>query len=847
LFTKLSIKLLIILVFIFLFRGNIKAQDTIIKKDTIKFSVDTLNFKKKTSSDALKSKVEYTCTDSMIFDIKQQKVYLYRDAEIKYENITLTAAYVEIDFKKNTVFAKGLLDSVGKDYGSPVFTEGEQKFRSKDMLYNYKTKKGLIKEVITQEGEGYLHGTTIKKMPNDEILIKSGLYTTCDLDHPHYQIQFKKGKVIPNDKIIIGPAELIIADVPTPIVIPFGFFPNKKGRASGIIFPQYGESTQNGFFLQDGGYYFGISDMVDTKILGKIYSKGTWGLTNITRYKKIYKYEGNFKLEFINDVTGDEGVDGYSKVYTYNLTWIHAQDPKSRPNSNFSANVAAGSSKFDKKSLTSSTTAYLKNDRQSAIKYSTMFNEQYPLNVDFSLDQNVVTHQLNFLLPQVAFSTPTYYPFRSKNSIGKTKWYENIKVGSYVLNFQNSLATYDTIQLNSINFKQFRNGMSHSIPVSYSLKILKYFNLTNTFNYTENWNLQTIEKNWMVDSITQLGKVKTDTIYGFKAARSFGYSSNLTTKLYGLYQFKNSYIKAIRHVVTPSIGFSYHPDFSAQKWGYYKNYIDGYDKNDNAIISNYSIFENGIYSYPPANKYGSINIGVSNNLEMKVRSKKDTINGVKKIVLIDNLYFGSSYDLAKDSLNWSPFSISGRTKLFKVIDVNYSSYWNPYVMDTSGIRYNRFEYTTNHRLFRHNSTAWAFNISYNLSPTTFKKKNADNKTPDNYNVPWNMSISYMLNSNDTYLKPTFKKKNTILQTLSFSGDLSLTPKWKIGATSGYDFVGKKISYTTVSINRDLHCWEMFMTWIPFGERQSYMLTIRVKASMLQDLKLEKKSDNSSVY
>jgi lipopolysaccharide assembly outer membrane protein LptD (OstA) len=847
LFAKLSIKLFITFSFILLQFGIVKAQqDTIIKKDTIKFSVDTL--KRKTSSDALTSKVEYTCTDSMIFDISGQIVYMYRDAEIKYEEITLTAAYIEINFETNIIYAKGLLDSAGIEYGTPVFIEGEKKFRSKDMTYNYITKKGIIKEMITQEGEGYLHGTKIKKLPNDEILIKSGLYTTCDLDHPHYQIQFKKGKVYPKDKIVTGPADLIVGDVPTPLMIPFGYFPNKKGRSSGIVFPAYGESTEKGFYLQEGGYYFGISDMVDSKLTGNVYSKGSWGMKSQTRYNKRYKFSGNMQLDYLIDKIGDVGIPGYQKTRNFKVMWTHAQDPKSRPNSRFSANVNAGTSQFDKRSLTSNTNAYLSNEMRSDITYSTLISNKFNLAVNLHHDQSNKTHVLNLELPHIAFSTPRFYPLRSKVMVGKYKWYENISVG-YTNDIRNSLSTFDTVKFNTGTLQQFSNGMSHTIPISYSMKVMKYFNLTNSFNYTERWYLNTIEKNWYVDPETNIGSVKTDTIDGFKAARDFMASTNLSTKLYGMYETRKFFIKAVRHVLTPSVGFSYNPDFSKQKWGYYKYYVDNVNASGIAKPVKYSIFEKGIYGSPPADESGRVNFAISNNLEMKIRSRKDTITGFKKYVIIDNLSFTTNYDIAKDSLKWAPFTISGRTKLLNHLDVSYMSAWDPYVMDTSGIRYDRFEYVENNRLFRHTSTNWGFNLNYNLTPSVFKKVKTENLTPENdiYKVPWSINISYTLQSTDLYAKPTFKKKNTIIQTLYFSGDISLTPKWKIGASSGYDFVGKKISYTTVNIYRDLHCWEMILNWVPYGARQNYNLTIRVKASVLQDLKLEKKSDNSYTY
>jgi len=545
---------------------------------------------------------------------------------------------------------------------------------------------------------------------------------------------------------------------------------------------------------------------------------------------------------------GEEGIPGYQKTRNFKLYWTHTQDPKARPNSRFSANVNAGSSQFDKRSLTSNTNSYLSNIMQSDISYTTLISNKYNYSVNLHHDQNTSSHALNLELPHMAFSTPRFYPFRSKIQSGELKWYEKISVG-YSTDFKNSLSTYDTVKFTPATWQKLKNGMNHSVPISYSIKVMKYFNLTNSFNYTERWYIQTIEKNWYVDPVTNTGQVKTDTFNTFSAARDFSVGTTLTTKIYGLYQFKKFFVKAVRHVITPSFGATYNPDFSKQQWGYYKYYIQSISSTGEVKPVKYSIYETGIYGSPPSDKSGRLNFGLANNLEMKVKSKKDTITGFKKIMLIENLSFTTNYDLLKDSLKWAPLTISGRTKLFGALDVTYISNWDPYVMDTNGIRWNKFEYVENKRFFRHTNTSWAFNLGYNLSPNTFKKKGSapTEQKPDIYKVPWNMNISYMLQSNDVYAPPTFRKKNTIIQTLYFSGEIILTPMWKIGASSGFDIVTQKISYTSVNIYRDLHCWEMLLNWVPYGARQNYNLTLRVKASVLQDLKLEKKSDNTYTY
>lgn len=810
---------------------------------------DTLKKPQKTT--VLEDKVDYTSSDSIRFDLKNKKSYLFNDASISYQTINIKADYIIIDFNVNTLTATGVPDTTGKETGTPVFKEGDQSFKAKKMVYNFKTKKGLSSEVISQEGESYLHGTTVKKMSDDVTYINKGKYTTCDLDHPHYHIDFTKAKVIPKDKIVSGPAYLVIEDVPTPIAIPFGFFPNKKGRHSGILLPRYGESANRGFFFEDLGYYWGINDYIDMEFRGDIYTRGSWGIKNTTRYKKRYKYDGSLGISYAYNKIGQENTPEFTSSRDFSVKWKHVQDPKARPNSKFSADVNFQSGKYNQYNPVN-TDDYLSNTFSSSISYSATLFQKVFLNANLTHSQNTNTHRIDMSLPDINISVSRFYPFRRKTLIGNIRWYENIGV-DYRAAVQNRISTYDSLLFRSESLKQFQNGVNHTLAISNPFKLFKYFTLTNSFTFNERWYLNSIRKTWKDDTLitnndTIVGYLKTDTVFGFKASHDFSVGSSLSTKLYGILLFKKGPLRAIRHVVTPSLGFSYRPDFSKPFWGYYKTV----QKDTLGNTAMYSIFQNGIFGSPPVGKSGSLNFTISNNLEIKVRSRRDTITGQKKVVLIENFTISTSYDFAKDTLQWSYLSLRGNTRLFKFINVTYASSWDPYIVDSLGRRRNQFEWKMNKRLFRLDNTNWNFGVTMNLSPQTFKKGVKESPEPTStvvhgndevdFNIPWTLNLNYNLAYTSRYLATEENYQKKVIQTLSFNGNISLTPKWKIGISSGYDFEQKKISYTSMSIYRDLHCWEMKFEWIPIGFRKSWNFVIRVKASVLQDLKLEKKKD-----
>ena len=821
---------------------------TIIITDTVLITSDKFG---------ISSKIDYQAEDSIVFDISAQKVFLYRNAEINYETTNIKAAYIEIDFKHSLLYATFMLDSLNKEYGKPIFTEGEQNFSSKEMNYNFNTKQGLIKDVITQEGDGYIHGSVIKKLENDIINIKSGSYTTCSNEHPHFEMRFHKAKVIPNNKIVTGPAYVVVEDVPLPIAIPFGMFPIFKGRTSGIIIPSYGESASRGFYFHDFGYYWGISDYIDLTILGDIYTRGSWALKPNLNYKKRYKYGGNFNFNFGVNRAGTEGTPDYESHKDFAIRWNHTQDPKAKPNSSFSASVNIVTGHYNRYNPVSATD-YLTNTFSSSISYQKHWAGKYHLTMNLNHSQNTIQHTIDLDLPKVSFNINRFFPFRRKEQVGRLKWYENISV-NYSMNAENRISTLDTLLFNENVYKDFRNGMKHSIPITSSVKLLKFFSLTNSINYTERWYSQRIEKYWTNDTLfsngdTLAGYVKNDTIFGFQTARDFNFSSSINTRLYGMLQFKKGPVRAIRHVMTPSVSFSLRPDFGTENFGYWDYYYTDETQTDSA---RYSVFQGSIYGTPPDRSSGNLSFGLSNNLEIKVRSKKDTITGMKKIALIDNFSITTSYDLAKDSLNWSPISMSGRTNLFKGLNIQFTGRWDLYALDDStGKRINTFVWEKSRKLLRFENTTWNLSFRYSFSskrktapkPSNFGTEEEKEEILENFdqfldwNNPWKLSFNYSFRYTHRYDPTQNANIDDVVSSIGFNGDVSVTEKWKIGFTSGYDFQDGAFSYTSLSLYRDLHCWEMRFNWIPTGYQKSWNFSINAKSPLLQDLKLQKKKD-----
>jgi len=790
------------------------------------------------SKDALGSKLQYKASDSIRYDMKNRLVYLFGKVEVYYEDIELKAEEIEINLDSNLVMARGKQDSTGKFYGEPVMKEAGKEFQAHDIKYNFNTKKGIITEVMTHEGESYIHGKKVYKTPDNVMYIRNGKYTTCNLKHPHYYFSSAKLKIIPKDKIVTGPANLVIEDVPTPIGIPFGFFPNTDKQQSGILIPTPGESGQFGFFLLGGGYYWGVSEKISMQLTGDVYSKGSWGSNFISNYNNRYRFNGNLDVRYSIFKNGIEGLPNFSERKDFFLRWNHTQDPKARPNSNFSANVNVGTSQNFTNNFNSSTQDFLSATFNSTISYKKTWDEKpFNLAINGFHSQNNVSKAVTVRLPEVAFNVSRLQPLKTKTPGKRNDLLDNFGV-SYSMNFKNEVTAGDSLfGLNNLEVLsgQFKNGMRHAIPISTSMKVLKHFTVNPSFNYSEIWYLESVDKKWD----NTINELVVDTVNGFVRANSYDMNVNLTTKMYGMYQYKGKMIKALRHVITPSVGLSYIPENNQGL----KSYIDSTNNK-----FEYSIFQNGIYGSTNRQEAGNVNLGLLNNFEMKVRNRKDSLGEDKKIKLLENLGFRSSYNMIADSLRWSNISIDARTNIFRVVSLNYNAQLDPYQLDSLGRKINLFEVNSTGRIGRlvSSNLAIGFTLKSKQSTTTEKKSNfgteqelayirANPEAFIDFNVPWTLNVNY----NIRYSKPQFV--STTVQTLNFSGDLSLTQKWKIGMTSGYDFQAKDFTYTTVDIYRDLHCWEMSFNWVPFGIRQSYLFTIKIKSAILQDLKMTRRS------
>ena len=832
-------------------------HDTIVGDTVITTSVsgDTVIYEN-IARTRIDSKVERFAKDSIVQDIANRKIYLFGEAVVNYEDITLKANYIEVDLNTNTVFASGIEDSLGKVLGSPEFTQDGVTFKSKTMTYNFNSKKGIITGVLTEDGNGFLHGQKVKKLNDNTINVLRGTYTTCNLEeNPHFGFKFKKARVIPDSKIVTGPAYMEIEGMPTPLGLPFGFFPNKSGQTSGIVIPTYGEYTNRGFYLENGGYYWAINDYMDFQVLGDIYSRGGWAVKPRFRYKKRYKFSGDLNLGYAENVVGTKDTPDYSKTTDFKIRWTHRQDPKARPNSTFTANVNIVSANYVKYNVVS-VEDYLSNEFQSSIAYQTNWNGKYYFTLNASHRQNTKTHKVDINLPEMTFTVNRFYPLRKES--GKKRFYEDLAI-SYSMNSKNTINTTDSVLFEKTTLEHnMQAGAIHKVPINLPIKVLKHFTLSNSVNFTDRMYSRSIRKTWENDTTviggdTLLPGVRIDTVPGFRNAYDYSLSSSLSTKLFGMIRFKKGPVRAIRHVLTPNVGFSYTPDFGDVKHGYYGSYVDGSGRD-----INYSHFEGSLYGTPPGQKSGRIGIALANNLEIKVPSKKDTITGLKKIKLIENFTISGNYDLARDSLNMSLITMSGRTTLWKNFTVQYGSIWDPYAADSAGGRINKYEWEVNRKLLRRKNTSWRLSFGYKFGAEDFKKKEKpENANEDeiediynnmddyvNWNIPWSLRFNYNFTYTNNLDYINFEKvpKETIVQTLSLSGDINITPKWKFTFNTGWDFTQNKLSYTSINLYRDLHCWEMRFSWIPLGARQSWNFSINVKASILQDLKLNKKRD-----
>ncbi len=848
-------------------RINTSITDTVkidsVRKDTV--GTDSVNIKTATG---LSAEIKYTAEDSIRFSIDGNTIYLYGKGRIYYEELELDADYIRIDQKSKMLFAKGIYDKYSVYRGRPIFKQGaDDPVTTDSLLFNFETKKGKAFGSATSADEGYLQAKQFKKNEYNEGFLKDGIYSTCSLPEPytHFGIHIKKG-IITEKQIIAKSAYLEIEHIPMPIWLPFGFFPKTNKRASGFRFPTFGEDANRGFYMQGIGWYLGINDYWDADITGTIYSKGSYDVNTIGRYKKNYKYSGNVNLSYAStkDPNGIEGTPSSRASKQFNIQWTHSQDQAANPGTTFSANVNFGTSSYFQQTAANGTYDYnslVRNNMSSSISYATtLLDGLFSFSSALSHSQDLSTKQVDLMLPRFNLGlTQQINPFDSKNRAGEQKWYQKIAIG-YSMEGQNAFSGQESQVFSKETLSKFRNGFQHNIPVSMSLNALKVLQFNTSVNYTERWTFQTIRKSYDPSLPTS---IKIDTMQGFARNYNYSVSGGLSTKIYGMYKFKKGNLIAIRHVMSPNVGFSYSPDFSSPKFGFFKD-VEGLPDNDSIRNSigyrRYSIFDNTVYGGPGSGRSASINFSLDNTIEAKKRSKSDTSTATRNVPIIQGLNFSGSYNFVADSMKLSTISFSGRTAFFnQKIGLNFGGSFDPYeVIEINGSprRINRYLFQQGKlaRLSSFNvSTDFSFNSSAlakrneqlrdkqddpNLTPSQQQDIKSILNNPNYYvdfDIPWNFSASYSLNYSNDGLR------SVITNTLNFNGDFSLTPKWKVNFTSGYDFRAKEISLTQFSINRDLHCWDMAFRWTPFGMYKSYSLDIRVRASILQDLKMSKRS------
>jgi lipopolysaccharide assembly outer membrane protein LptD (OstA) len=812
---------------------------------------DTISRKKST----LQARVDYQSKDSITFILDTKDVYIYNEAKVDYEKMKLQSGFMTVNFDTKLLLAEGIKDSLEKqNLQYPIFKEGNQQYNSKQLKYNFDTKQGVISNVFTKESDGYLHGEKVKKVDDETMFISSGIFTTCDNpDHPHFGINFSKAKLITDDKIVTGPAWFSIMEIPLPVGLPFAYFPFTESKQSGFLMPSYGYAANRGYYLRNIGWYFAINDYMDLALQGDIYTNLSYALNITSSYVKRYKYSGSIEFRYEDNHTGLRNTPSFSSSNAFKFRWSHRQDSKAHPHRSFSANVNLVSSKFNQ--YTTNLSDYFNNTTTSSIAFSTKLGYYWNLTANLGESYNVNTGAISLDLPSVSVSTTQIYPFRKKKKHGKNKWYEDISL-SYRVNMINKIDTYDTLLTSPDIFKSFRNGIIHSLPIQSNVKIFKHLNWTNSIDYTERWYSNSISKTY--NPATDL--IDKDTVYGFIANRNANFKSSLNTRLYGMFIFKKGFIKAIRHVINPNISFTYTPDFSDPSLGFYDFYTD---KEGKRVY--YSRTENGIYGSPAQGASGILNFSIGNNLEMKVKNTKDTITGERKIILLENFTIASGYDLAKDSLNWQPLRLTARTTLLNRLQLNYSASYTPYVLDSLGRLTNELLFDKEKVLFKRQNSQWTLNLSWQINPKKSQNQHSNQPSqadysptelmyspfanpneilPDyvDFSIPWNLSLGLSYSHLSSYIVSIAGYQTNQSATFTARGDVNLTSKWKIGFSSGYDFINKDFTYTSIDFYRDLHCWEMRMNWVPFGPRQGWNFSISVKAPMLQDLKYEKRND-----
>lgn len=812
-----------------------------LQKDSIKtVTVDSLD--KEDNIEPLEHAIIYNARDSIRYETSGKKIYLFGDAYVEQESMNLKAEFIEIDNEKNTVTAYGKKDSLGKNTGTPVFKDGTQEIACRKMIYNIKTKKGKIFDIQTKEGDLLLMGSEVKKDSNNVVYMKDLKCIPCQYEDARTIFKAKKAKIIPNDKIVTGPMHLEIGGVPTPLGLPFGYFPTTKKRHSGILIPFYGNSDALGFYLKDGGVYWGIGEKTDMTIRGDIYSNGSWGLRTTNNYDINYKFNGSLALGYSEFRSGEKEIpSAYSKQRDISINWRHTQDQKNNPTIRFSSDVNVRTSKYNKFN-SQNTGQYLTNTFQSNISFSKTFKVG-TLSVNARHDQNTQTRIMNISFPELTFNVNRFYPFKNEKRI-KQNPIDKIGI-SYLLEARNTLSGKDTSIFKGNVGDSLKYGFRHSLPISTNITLFKYFTLTPSLNLSAVMYTKTTNK--YLD--TQTNTIVKTTDRNFRTGYDANFNTAITTKIFMDYLFKSKLIKQIRHLLIPSIAYTYRPDFGKEQFGFWKDVISD---TTNKIKTKYSIFENTLFNGPVQGTQNSLSMNLSNNLEAKIRKKTDTGFVYNKTTILQNLSFSGLYNFAADSFKMSLVSITGRTKIWKYFDLLFNSSFDPYYTTvlTNSVSNTDYAYRTKYYLLNSNGRVADFktgNIAINASFSS-RSLVAKVKKPDLTNgaekgavatntaqaqekLPWNLNIYY----NVTYSKVLNKIHD--IQTLNFSGDVSVTKYWKLGLTSGYDFTNRNLSYTSINVYRDLRCWEARIDWVPFGFRKSYGITINLKTSMLSDVKI----------
>lgn len=850
------------------------------------------------SKSALEEPVSYSAKDSITFDYTNSRAHLFGGSQVNYQNLQLTADDISLSLDSSLVHASGRPDSTGAIQGKPLFKQGEDEYEPDRISYNFKTRKAFISNVYTQEGEGFMQSREGKRDSSGVMYVQNGKYTTCDAEHPHFYVSLTRAKMHPGKNVIFGPAYLVVEDVPLPLAIPYGFFPFSSSYKSGFIMPTYGDETTRGFYLRDGGYYFAINDKVDLKVLGEFYTKGSWGLSAQTNYKKRYRFGGNFFFSYQNTKEGEKNMPDYSVSKSFKLTWSHRQDAKANPTQTFSASVNFATSSYERNNLTSmyNPESYTQSTRTSSVSYSKTFSKVgLTLSGTFNLSQNMRDSSISVTLPTLSISQSRFNPFKRKKAAGKERWYEKIAM-SYTGTLANSINTKEDKLFHSSLVKDWRNGMRHQVPISASFSVLNYINVTPSFTFTDRMYTHKVMQGWDTDRQA----VQRDTVYGFYNVYNYNMSISANTKLYGMYRpmpwFGGKKIAAIRHVFTPTVSFSYAPDFSQSRFGFYDSYVKT-DANGNVSTVRYSPFSGMMYGTVGQGMTGSVTMDVANNIEMKVRTDKDS-TGYRKISLIDELGGSLSYNMAAKRRPWSDLNLRARIKLTKKYTYSMNAVFATYA----------YEKDENGRVYVGDHTEWsrgrfgrfqgtAQNISYSISNETFRKlfgkkhrtttsddeldeeldeeeetdptmQNVDpdrkkGKTGANqesngdvdedgylkFSLPWSINIGYGVtireNTQGRFNDKRMRYPYKLSHTLNFSGNIRISEGWNINFSSGYDFNMHKLSMTTASLSRDLHCFQMSCSMV-ISPYTSYNFTFACKAGTLADaLKWKKQSSYSS--